>query len=36
MKNKNNALKIALVQSVLHWENPIANRAMFNGKIEQI
>ena len=36
MKNENITLKIALVQSVLHWEDPIANRAMFNDKIEQI
>ena len=36
MKNENNTLKIALVQSILHWENPIANRAMFSNKIEQI
>ena len=36
MKNENNTLKIALVQSSLHWENPIANRAMFSKKIEQI
>ena len=36
MKHENNILKIALVQSVLHWEDPIANRSMFNDKIEQI
>lgn len=29
-------LKIALIQSHLHWENPKSNRAMFNSKIEQV
>lgn len=29
-------LNIALVQSHLHWENPIANRTMFEEKIEAI
>ncbi|WP_036157247.1 nitrilase family protein [Maribacter forsetii] len=32
----NESLKIALIQSSLHWENPLANREMFNSKIEQI
>ena len=29
-------LKIALVQSQLHWENPVANRARFSEKIATI
>lgn len=29
-------LRIALIQSPLHWENPSKNRAMFNTKIEEI
>ncbi|UII74446.1 amidohydrolase [Flagellimonas sp. HMM57] len=29
-------LKIALIQSQLHWENPVANRAMFSKKIATI
>ncbi|MDT0606540.1 amidohydrolase [Croceitalea rosinachiae] len=29
-------LNIALVQSHLHWENPEANRALFDAKISQI
>lgn len=36
MKKEKNSLKLALVQSVLHWENPLANREMFSTKIEQI
>lgn len=36
MEQETNRLKIALIQSSLHWENPSANRAMFSSKIEQI
>jgi len=36
MKLENMNLKIALIQSALHWEDPFANRAMFGSKIEQI
>ncbi|TLP73214.1 amidohydrolase [Maribacter sp. ACAM166] len=36
MIKDNIRLKIALIQSSLHWENPIANRAMFSSKLEQI
>ncbi|MEP2239241.1 MAG: nitrilase family protein [Maribacter sp.] len=35
-ENLNKSLKIALIQSILHWENPLANREMFGNKIEQI
>ena len=30
------SLKIALIQSNLHWEKPQANRTMFSSKIDQI
>ncbi|MEO9662139.1 MAG: amidohydrolase [Maribacter dokdonensis] len=36
MEDKKDSLKIALVQSLLHWENPAANRQMFSDKFEQI
>lgn len=36
MQQNNSRLKIALIQSSLHWENPSANRDMFGDKIEQI
>ena len=36
MEDKKDSLKIALVQSLLHWENPAANRQMFSNKFEQI
>jgi len=36
MEQKENRLKLALVQSPLHWENPSANRDMFGTKIKQI
>ncbi|MGO4919381.1 amidohydrolase [Maribacter spongiicola] len=36
MQQINSRLKIALIQSSLHWENPSANRGMFGDKIEQI
>ncbi len=29
-------LKVALIQSVLHWEDPEANRAMFDKKMESM
>ena len=32
-ENQSNSLKIALIQSALHWENPVANREMFCNKI---
>ncbi|MDF4220473.1 amidohydrolase [Maribacter huludaoensis] len=35
-KDKNYSLKIAMVQSKLHWEDPEANRKMFSDKIEKI
>ncbi len=28
-------LKIALIQSILHWEDPVRNRTMFSSKIDQ-
>ena len=31
-----NDLKVTLIQSHLHWENPEANRAMFSEKIASI
>lgn len=31
-----NTLKVTLIQSHLHWENPEANRAMFSEKIDTI
>ncbi|MBW2937071.1 amidohydrolase [Aureisphaera sp. CAU 1614] len=31
-----NDLKVTLIQSYLHWENPEANRAMFSEKIDTI
>lgn len=37
MKEKQSSrLRIALIQSTLHWENPHANREMFSTKINQI
>jgi omega-amidase len=36
MVTNNDILKIALVQSQLHWESPVNNRKMFSAKIEQI
>ncbi|MDP5062927.1 MAG: amidohydrolase [Maribacter sp.] len=36
MQQNNSRLKIALIQSSLHWENPSANRDMFGDKIKQI
>ncbi|SIP97312.1 nitrilase family protein [Maribacter ulvicola] len=35
-ENKNNGLRVALIQSTLYWENPVANREMFQTKIDQI
>ena len=31
-----NNLKVTIIQSHLHWENPEANRAMFSDKIARI
>ncbi|TDS12719.1 putative amidohydrolase [Maribacter caenipelagi] len=36
MEKHNGRLKIALIQSTLHWEDPYANREMFGTKIDQI
>ncbi|HDZ05278.1 hypothetical protein LCGC14_0069190 [marine sediment metagenome] len=36
MAQEKSNLKIALIQSSLHWEDPNANRKMFSYKIEQI
>jgi len=36
MESTGDSLKIAMVQSLLHWENPGANRQMFSNKFEQI
>lgn len=36
MEKHNGRLKIALMQSILHWEDPHANREMFGTKIDQI
>jgi len=29
-------LKVTIIQSHLHWENPVTNRALFSGKINEI
>lgn len=36
MHKENLHLKIALIQSSLHWEDPVRNRFMFTSKIKQL